>query len=80
MTESITDSTQKEYYMVVKNDGSEHVGEIISDDGREVLLLTQNIGKIYINKSDIASMKKLEADKIKVTKDGVYQDLRLEGP
>lgn len=49
--------TKKEVYVVIKNDGSELIGEILSDDGREVLLLTKKIGKVYIKKSDIEEMK-----------------------
>jgi len=50
-----TDSTSKEkvYYLIKKADGNELYGYIISDDGREILLETKTIGKVYINKSDI---------------------------
>ena len=50
-----TDSTSKEkvYYLIKKSDGNELYGYIISDDGREILLETKTIGKVYINKSDI---------------------------
>ena len=37
--------------LIIKNSGGEYIGEIISDDGREILLITKTIGKIYINKS-----------------------------
>lgn len=46
-------------YLVIKNDGTEYIGQILSDDGREVLLLTKNIGKVYINKSAIKSIRAL---------------------
>jgi hypothetical protein len=49
-----TDSTK---YLIVKNDGNEYVGQILSDDGREVLIETKSLGKIYIPKSDIKSMR-----------------------
>jgi hypothetical protein len=44
-------------YKIVKYDGIEYLGEILSDDGREVLVLTQDLGKIYIPKSEIRTMK-----------------------
>lgn len=53
-----TDSTKT--YLVVKNDGTELIGRILSDDGREVLLVTEALGKIYIPKSDIRSIKIIE--------------------
>jgi hypothetical protein len=46
--------------VITKNDLSEYVGIIVSDDGREVLIETENLGKIYINKSDIKSIKKID--------------------
>ncbi len=52
------DSTKT--YLVVKNDGTELIGKILSDDGRELLLLTENLGKIFIRKSDIKSIKLIE--------------------
>ena len=51
--EGITDSTK----IITLNNGDVRVGEIISDDGREVLFLTKDIGKVYIRKQDIKSIK-----------------------
>lgn len=53
------DSTkkEKEIYVLIKNDGTELIGEILSDDGREVLMLTRSIGKVYVRKSDIQELK-----------------------
>ncbi len=56
-----SDSTKT--YLVVKNDGTELIGKILSDDGREVLLVTEALGKIYIPKSDIKSIKAIENKK-----------------
>lgn len=56
-----SDSTKT--YLVVKNDGTELIGKILSDDGREVLLLTEAMGKIFIPKSDIKSIKIIENKK-----------------
>ena len=43
-------------YVVIKSNNQEFIGKILSDDGREILLMTASIGKVYINKSDIKSM------------------------
>ncbi len=56
-TTSASDTTK---YLVVKSDGNEYVGLILSDDGREVLIQTTSLGKIYILKSDIKSIRPLD--------------------
>jgi hypothetical protein len=43
-------------YRVVKYNNQEYIGRILNDDGREVLLETSALGKIYIIKSDIQSI------------------------
>jgi hypothetical protein len=43
-------------YRVVKYNNQEYIGRILNDDGREVLLETSSLGKIYIVKSDIQSI------------------------
>lgn len=57
-TTTPTSDTTK--YLVVKNDGNEYVGLILSDDGREVLIQTTTLGKVYIPKSDIKSIRPLD--------------------
>ena len=43
-------------YRVVKYNNQEYIGRILNDDGREVLLETPKLGKIYLVKSDIQSI------------------------
>ena len=62
--------------LIIKNSGGEYIGEIISDDGREILLITKTIGKIYINKSEISSISKVE-ENLKTNKNGEF---RASGP
>ncbi|MDG2370889.1 MAG: hypothetical protein P8M12_09615 [Flavobacteriales bacterium] len=61
-----TDSTanEKTYYLIKKSDGNEFYGYILSDDGREILVQTKNIGKIYINKSDLKEIIDLNKSNI----------------
>lgn len=47
-------------YAVTKTDGTVYLGKILSDDGREILIDTEKLGKIYIPKSDIKSIKKID--------------------
>ncbi|MCB9224261.1 MAG: hypothetical protein R2780_02160 [Crocinitomicaceae bacterium] len=55
---------EKKLYKIVKQNGMEYVGEILSDDGREVLIVTDDLGKVYIPKADIKSMHLLEEELI----------------
>jgi hypothetical protein len=79
-TSEVQDTVKKEFYVIKKSDGAEYVGEVISDDGREVLVLTKSIGKIFIIKSDIVSMTRIDASKLSQSSDGLYEDFRVEGP
>ena len=51
--EGITDSTK----IITMNNGDVRIGVIISDDGRELLISTLDIGKIYLRKQDIKNIK-----------------------
>lgn len=72
-----TDSTAntKIYYLIKKSDGNELYGYIISDDGREILLETGHLGKVYINKSDIKEIIDLSQSEIEN-----YGEFRETGP
>jgi hypothetical protein len=67
--QNIKDSVTKTKIISLRN-GTEYIGEILSDDGRELLLNTISIGKIYIAKSEVREIKELgnRAD----VKEGVY--------
>ena len=61
----------RQLYLLTKNDGVEYIGFILSDDGREVLIETEKLGKIYIPKSEIKSIAKIE-DKKSIVLDEYY--------
>lgn len=63
-------------YVITKNDGTEYIGIILSDDGREVLIETDKLGKIYIPKADIKSMIKVNSE----TGEIVNGELKSDGP
>ena len=58
---SQSDSTKT--VLITKQDGGQYTGVIISDDGREVLLDSREVGKIYIPKHLIKSIKDYDPDK-----------------
>jgi len=67
---------QKEDSMVVVTltNGETRIGTILSDDGREILLLTKDIGKIYIRKENIKSIVPYDAKNFKIV-DGEFRDV-----
>jgi len=58
--ESSSDTTK---YLVVKNNGVEYIGFILSDDGREIHMITDNLGHLYIPKADIKLIKKVDEER-----------------
>ena len=67
---------EKKLFLITKTDGGEFIGEIISDDGREILLMTTTIGKIYINKSDISNISAVDEE----FNNKIGGEFRAEGP
>ncbi len=59
------------YYIVVKNDGSEFTGLILSMDAKEVLLSTKTFGQVSIPKHEIKEIRELKSGEISA--DGVYR-------
>ena len=53
-------SVDNQLYLIVKTNNVEYVGLILNDDGREVLIDTKKLGKIYIPKSEIRSIEKIK--------------------
>ncbi len=49
--------------VVVLTNGNEYIGTIEKDDGREMYLMTINMGGVYLQKTDIRSVKPITSDK-----------------
>ncbi len=60
----VTDTTKRELMVITKTDGTYYIGVILSDDGRELLIETESLGKIFIPKASIKSITKVEEDDI----------------
>ncbi len=43
-------------YVIVTNDGTEYIGEIVGDNDREILIMTKTMGKLYIPKYSVKSV------------------------
>jgi hypothetical protein len=60
--------------VVTLTNGETRIGTILSDDGREILLLTKEIGKIYIRKENIKSIVPYDPENFKIV-DGEFRDV-----
>ena len=58
--------------LIEKNDGTQYIAKILSDDGRELLLETEALGKIYIPKSEVKRISKI--DDVGEIKDGEFRE------
>jgi hypothetical protein len=47
-------------YVISLKNGRVYEGYILSDDGKEMMLMTDEIGKLFILKSDLKNLKKIE--------------------
>lgn len=63
------DSTKK--VLVTKHDGGQYIGFLLSDDGREILIETEEIGKIYIPKHLLRSIKELPSNSYQTNTDSI---------
>lgn len=61
-------SDPDQVYLIIKNDGSRYVGKVLSQDAREVTLLTDNLGEIIIPKHEIKEIRPIEEGEL--TEDG----------
>lgn len=60
------DSTQ---YRVVTNDGNTFIGTLVSENDQEIVMDTENLGRLTIKRSNIKSMQEVDPDRIR---DGEY--------
>ena len=62
-TDSSASDTSR-VYVITKHDGFQYTGNILSNDAREVLIKTKEIGQIIIPKSDIRSIRELTKEEV----------------
>lgn len=51
-------------FTITLKNGTEYIGKIISDDGREMLIQTETIGKLYVLKTDLKGIRKIDEKKV----------------
>lgn len=67
-TESVAQVQDSTIYRVETKDGNEYLGRIVFDDPQKIKLITQNLGEITLNKTDIVKIETVQVSQIK---DGV---------
>ena len=63
--------TDDSLMIVTLNSGDFRIGKILSDDGREILLMTEDLGKLFIRKENIKHIKRYDATSFEKV-DGEY--------
>jgi len=67
--------TDTNTYVISATGDREYIGKILSDDGREVLIITEKLGKIFVPKSEIVQISKID-----VTKEITNGEWDIESP
>ncbi|MEZ4777603.1 MAG: hypothetical protein R3D00_30795 [Bacteroidia bacterium] len=62
INDPITPSEDKKGGIVIKHDGTEFIGYILSSDERELLIETKELGKVVIPKHEIKSIKYMDVN------------------
>jgi len=62
-------------YVITNHNGYEYIGEILSDDGYEILIFTKSLGNVYLPKYEIKSIIE-----VKDKKYILYDNYQPEGP
>lgn len=74
INDSIQTNQKNKLYIILLYSGEQHVGQILNDDGRELLLQTEKIGKIYLSKSQISEIKEFnEENSISINGDFILE-------
>lgn len=69
--QTVTPSPSTEKVVIKTFNGLEFIGTIMGDDGREVKIMTESVGLVYLRKEEISSIKKAESENIV---EGNYDD------
>ena len=62
--------------VITMHNGDKRIGNILSDDGREILFLSKDVGKIYLRKENVQSIVPYKSEDFQIV-DGEY---RSTGP
>lgn len=73
--QNTNDKKDTTLFVIKTVNGAEYLAHILSDDGREVFIETNTIGKLYLHKNEIISMQKVlnKQDVVEKIEAGNYQ-------
>jgi hypothetical protein len=57
--QSASDKKDTTLFVIKTINGAEYLGHVLSDDGRELFIETNTIGKLYLHKNEVVSMQKV---------------------
>lgn len=65
--EPLSEADSARVYVITKNDGAQFVGKIISQDAREVLIETKELGQVYIPRHEIKNIRTAEEGEVQTS-------------
>ncbi|MEX0722919.1 MAG: hypothetical protein WD357_02470 [Gracilimonas sp.] len=58
-------AVQSDVYRIVTNDGNTYIGTLVSENDTEVVIRTESVGEITLQRSNIKSMEKIDPKRIR---------------
>lgn len=62
-------------YILIKNDGTEFIGKIISRDAREILMKTERLGEVIIPMHEVREIRELKTGEISSSGEYIHEEV-----